>query len=111
MGTTQRELAGTGWRGGARSRRRALAVGVAVGAVGLLAAAPSAFASGASLVADINPVSNSDPSGFTKLGDYVYFSADDGTHGRELWRSNGTAAGTSSSGISTRAAAAPLRAT
>jgi len=28
------------------------------------------------------------------LGDYVYFMADDGTSGKELWRSNGTTSGT-----------------
>ena len=29
-----------------------------------------------------------------RLGDYLYFGADDGVNGYELWRTNGTAAGT-----------------
>jgi ELWxxDGT repeat protein len=45
------------------------------------------------LFADINPGSpsgqGSDPDGFTKLGDYLYFSANDGSHGEEVWRTNG----------------------
>ncbi|WP_162628132.1 hypothetical protein [Arcticibacterium luteifluviistationis] len=32
---------------------------------------------------------------FYSLGDYIFFTADDGIHGRELWSSNGTSAGTS----------------
>ena len=33
-------------------------------------------------------------SGFTNVGGIAYFGADDGVTGRELWRSNGTTAGT-----------------
>ena len=52
---------------------------------------------GTALVADIRggPAGAFDdmtPS-FTNLGSTVYFLADDGVHGRELWASNGTAAG------------------
>jgi ELWxxDGT repeat protein len=66
----------------------------AVVATALLAAAPSASASGASLVRDINPVGASVPHLLTDVGGTLLFSADDGTHGYELWRSDGTAAGT-----------------
>ena len=49
----------------------------------------------APLLIDINPGSASSyPGGFVTVGDLVYFSADDGVHGQELWRSDGTSAGT-----------------
>jgi ELWxxDGT repeat protein len=37
---------------------------------------------------------NPERPGLTGLGDRVYFAANDGTHGRELWSTDGTAAGT-----------------
>jgi ELWxxDGT repeat protein len=62
-------------------------------------------AAGTSLVKDINtavdssdpdnPVGvGSDPGWLTAVGTTLYFAADDGTKGRELWKSTGTAAGT-----------------
>jgi ELWxxDGT repeat protein len=56
---------------------------------------------GTVLVKDINTQlgiygdpDGSQPSGYTVLGSTLYFSADDGLHGRELWKTDGTEAGT-----------------
>jgi ELWxxDGT repeat protein len=47
------------------------------------------------LVADINPQgASSDPTELTQVGNTLFFVADDGVHGAELWKSDGTAAGT-----------------
>ena len=37
---------------------------------------------------DINPSGDSKPTNFTDVGATLYFTADDGTHGRELWKSD-----------------------
>ena len=56
---------------------------------------------GTVMVRDINPgrpspghQSLDDPSGLTNVNGTLFFSADDGVHGSELWKSDGTAAGT-----------------
>jgi len=47
------------------------------------------------LLKDLNlRTGNSSTLEFVTIGGTTFFDADDGIHGRELWRSNGTAAGT-----------------
>ena len=64
--------------------------------LGLLCALP-ALGLEPYVVKDINPVeepADSAPDSFATLGSAALFSADDGVDGRELWRSDGTEAGT-----------------
>jgi ELWxxDGT repeat protein len=42
-------------------------------------------AAGTRLLIDLNPAGSSDPQSFTAAGAFIYFSADDGVNGRELW--------------------------
>lgn len=55
-------------------------------------------AAGTAMVKDINTItadsSPVDGYAFTQAGSTVYFSANDGVHGEELWKTDGTAAGT-----------------
>lgn len=46
-------------------------------------------------VRDINPNGGSDPQHFTTFNNKTYFTADNGTNGRELWVTDGTTTGTS----------------
>ena len=46
------------------------------------------------VLADINPSGSSDATGFARIGRFIYFRANDGSHGLELWRTDGTAEGT-----------------
>jgi ELWxxDGT repeat protein len=45
-------------------------------------------------ITDINALGSSLPQGLVTFNGHVYFSADDGIHGRELWRTDGTSTGT-----------------
>jgi ELWxxDGT repeat protein len=48
----------------------------------------------ASLISNINATGSSLPQNLVPFGGFVYFTANDGVHGRELWRTDGTSAGT-----------------
>jgi ELWxxDGT repeat protein len=52
-------------------------------------------AAGTSMIMDINPVGDSNPSYLTWYKDRIYFQASDGVIGSELWVTDGTLGGTS----------------
>ena len=59
-----------------------------------LIATPVAADAAAALVKDINADGSSGPRYLVDVAGTLFFTANDGIHGRELWRSNGTPAGT-----------------
>src|SRR5262245_29036554 len=73
----------------ARAKRRQRALGLeSLEGRALLSLTPE-------FLLDINTTNlPSNPSGLVAVGSTTYFTADDAVNGRELWKSNGTAAGT-----------------
>ncbi|MHC1728175.1 MAG: hypothetical protein AB9866_19585 [Syntrophobacteraceae bacterium] len=49
---------------------------------------------GTGILKDINPTGTCNASSMTAFKGQLFLSADDGTHGQELWKSNGTGSGT-----------------
>ena len=84
-----RTLGSFGKRGDATKHYAALLILL----VAVLAYAPALQAQ-VVLVEDINPSSSSVPRSLTNVNGTLFFSADDGTNGDELWKSDGTAEGT-----------------
>jgi ELWxxDGT repeat protein len=69
---------------------------VATAAITLAASGEPAEAASfdAALIKDINPGGSSFPDHTVAIGSTLFFAADDGTNGVELWKSDGTEAGT-----------------
>src|SRR5262249_54907367 len=62
--------------------------------VAVQAAAPAALVKDINTTGALIPNNSSIPQHLTVSADTLYFSADDGSSGRELWKSDGTANGT-----------------
>jgi ELWxxDGT repeat protein len=89
-----------------KPRLSLILVGAILAGVGLLAqptqpmtpvqtqADPADTRSTPRVLADINPSGSSEATGFTRIGRFVYFRANDGSRGFELWRTDGTTEGT-----------------
>src|SRR3954454_6105335 len=59
----------------------------------LLSGSPASV--GAAIINNVVGSQSSNPQYITSIGQVSYFTADDGKHGRELWRTDGTLTGTS----------------
>lgn len=70
--------------------RAHLATVAAVAAIVLSLPVAAADGGVATLVSDIRPDGGSHPQQLTRAGGLVYFTANDGTHGRELWVTDGS---------------------
>ncbi len=77
-----------------RSRSTRLAVATMVVLLIAISAAPVAATTAPYLVKNIHASGSSEPRSLTAVGNTLFFTADDGVHGRELWKSNGTGPGT-----------------
>ena len=83
------------WQGSISPRSAARGAAVAAALAMAFAAAVPATATGIpELVKDIKPGVGSSPSGLVDVGGVLYFAATDPSHGRELWRSDGSPTGT-----------------
>ena len=75
--------------------RRGLASVVLLSAVSVLVAASAGAATNPRRVSNINPGAGTpNIESLTRVGDTLYFTADDGTRGVELWKTKGTLAST-----------------
>ncbi|MES2737132.1 MAG: choice-of-anchor D domain-containing protein [Verrucomicrobiota bacterium] len=68
--------------------------GTAVGNAGIELYITDGTSANTTRISDGDGPGNSDPARFVRLGDLMYFTASTGANGRELYRSNGTGAGT-----------------
>jgi len=75
-------------------RTRVLLVPLFVVISMVLPASPAMAAGPPALLKDVNPTGDSEPTGITRSGDAAFFAANDGVHGGELWKTDGTTAGT-----------------
>jgi ELWxxDGT repeat protein len=62
--------------------------------LGVIAATVALVSAGGAVEAAAADAPSSNPAGLVRVGDVVFFQAHDGSHGKELWKSNGTPGGT-----------------
>lgn len=74
--------------------RRFVAICAAAALAAVVVATPAHASNTPRLVKDIHPTGSSNPAQLTQVGHTIFFAANDGVHGTELWKTDGTAAGT-----------------